>query len=89
MTYAQSGRLQLTIVDARLTRDTEFFGKMDPYCVLQVREQKFQTVTKDGAGKAPVWNQTFEVDVKYIGDDFFLTVFDKDVTSSSTVGTLQ
>ena len=27
--------------------------------------------------------------MKYIGDDFFLTVFDKDVTGSDTVGVLQ
>jgi hypothetical protein len=28
---ATTGRLRLEVVEARLTRDTEAFGKMDPY----------------------------------------------------------
>jgi len=79
----------LTIVEAKLTRDTELFGKMDPYCILKVREQIFKTFIKESAGKAPVWNETFDIDVKYIGDDFHLTVLDKDVTCSDTVGSVQ
>ena len=30
---------------------------MDPYVVIETRQQKFRTVTKQGAGKTPVWNQ--------------------------------
>lgn len=30
--------------------------------------------------------QFFDIDVKYIGDDMTLTVFDEDVTSSDKVG---
>jgi len=40
----------------------------------------------EGAGKTPVWNETFEVEVKYIGDDLTLRVMDEDVTTSDTVG---
>lgn len=29
---ATTGKLRLTVIEARLTRDTEFFSKMDPYC---------------------------------------------------------
>jgi len=29
---ATIGILALTVVEAKLTRDTELFGKMDPYC---------------------------------------------------------
>jgi len=39
-----------------------------------------------GAGKTPKWNQTFDIDVKYIGDDLTLTILDEDVTSSDKVG---
>ena len=81
-----SGTLNLTVIEAKLTRDTETFGKMDPYCVLETRQQQFKTVTHENAGKAPKWDQTFKVDVKYIGDDLTLTVFDEDVTGSDKVG---
>jgi hypothetical protein len=31
-TTATSGKLKLTVIEAKLTRDTEMFGKMDPFC---------------------------------------------------------
>ena len=30
---------------------------MDPYVMIETRQQRFRTVTKTGAGKTPVWNQ--------------------------------
>jgi Ca2+-dependent lipid-binding protein len=62
------------------------FNKMDPFCKLQYREQSFKTKVLQGAGKTPTWDETFEIDVKYIGDDLKLEVMDEDVTSSDTVG---
>ena len=56
---ATAGNLALTVVDARFTRDTETFGKMDPYCKISTRQQQFRTATKQAAGKTPVWNETF------------------------------
>jgi len=38
-----------------------------------------------GAGKTPKWDQAFDIDVKYLGDDVYLKVFDEDVTSSDLV----
>ena len=66
---ATNGILSLTIVEARLDRDTETFGEMDPYVVIHNRMQKVRTVTKEEAGKEPIWNETVDLDVKYIGDD--------------------
>ena len=66
---ATSGMLRLEVIEAKLTRDTETFSKMDPYCVLQTRQQKVRTKTLQGAGKLPKWNEFFDIDVKYIGDD--------------------
>ena len=59
---------------------------MDPFAILQYREQTFKTKVMQGAGKTPVWNETFEVDVKYIGDNLTLRIMDEDVTTSDTVG---
>ena len=74
------------MIEARLTRDTEAFGKMDPYVKISTRQQQFKTNVKDGAGKQPVWNQTFNVDVKYVGDDMTIEVFDEDVGSDDKIG---
>ena len=57
MQGATTGRLRLEIIEARLTRDTEAFGKMDPYVKIQMREQVFKTKTMQEAGKTPKWNQ--------------------------------
>ena len=55
-TQATSGTLTLTVVEAQLTRNTEFFSKMDPYVVIETRMQKIRTKVMQGAGKKPVWN---------------------------------
>ena len=75
------------MVEARLTRDTEAFGKMDPYVKISTRQQNFKTNVKNGAGKTPVWNQKFNIDVKYVGDDIDVTVMDEDVGSDDMIGT--
>ena len=68
----QSGKLKLFVIEAKLTRDTETFGKMDPYCIVTYRQDKFRTPTKDGAGKVPKWDFVIDINVKYIGDDMTL-----------------
>ena len=89
MASATSGKLRLEVIEARLTRDTEFIGKMDPYVKIVTREQTLRTKTHSSAGKTPKWNQVFEIDVKYIGDDMVFTVFDEDMTSDDTVGEMR
>lgn len=70
-----------------MTRDTETFGKMDPYVKIETRMQKFKTPAHDSGGKNPKWTgQTFTIDVKYIGDDITLSVWDEDVGSDDAVG---
>jgi Ca2+-dependent lipid-binding protein len=39
-----------------------------------------------GAGKTPTWDETFDLDVKYIGDDLVLEVIDEDITTNDHVG---
>lgn len=82
---ATSGSLRIDVIEAKLTRDTEVFSKMDPYAVLECRMQKFRTRTLQGAGKTPNWSQAFDFDVKYVGDDMTIKVFDEDVSSSDLV----
>ena len=89
MASATSGSLRIDVIEAKLTRDTEFFSKMDPYATLASRQQQFRTRTLQGAGKTPKWNQAFDFDVKYIGDDLQIRVMDEDVSASDLVSKLQ
>jgi Ca2+-dependent lipid-binding protein len=53
---ATSGILKITVVEARLTKDSETFGTQDPYVQFENRFEKFKTkVAKDG-GKEPQFN---------------------------------
>jgi Ca2+-dependent lipid-binding protein len=84
---ATSGLLKIHIIEAKLERDTEAIGKMDPYCVINMRMQRFRTKTAMDEGKNPTWdNEKFDLDVKYIGDDMHLEVFDEDPCDSDLVG---
>lgn len=47
----------IKVLYANLTRITE--AKQDPYCVLQLAEQKFQTKVQENTPTKPIWNETF------------------------------
>ena len=82
-----NGKLTLRIIEARLTRDAATFGKMDPYCLVETRMQRFRTATVSGAGMEPTWeNEETIIDVKYVGDDLHLAVMDSNVGSDDTIG---
>ena len=72
---ATSGTLQLEVIKARLTRDTSTFSGMDPYVKVTYRMNEFKTATNEG--KDPEWNETFEIDIKYVGDDMIIECYDK------------
>ena len=60
---AISGILKITVINARLDRDVEMMGKMDPYVIIQKGKEKVQTKTHDDAGQVPEWNETFEIKI--------------------------
>ena len=75
------------MVEAQLTRDTEFFGKMDPYCKMRYREQLWKSEVLKNGGKNPKWfQQCFEVDVKYEGDDLEFEIWDSEMIKDDFVG---
>ena len=70
-----SGRLTVRPKCAKLTRDTEFFGKMDPYVVVKIGSFTQTSSVHSSGGKFPSWQdsltfnlageQTMEVEVWY------------------------
>ena len=45
-------------ISAILTKDMDLFGKMDPYVVCIVGQEKKRTKTHQGGGKKPNWTDT-------------------------------
>lgn len=75
------GTLIVRPICAKLTRDTETFGKMDPYCVVRVGGQQQRTAVAEGAGKFPNWSDQL-VFRKTNEDTIFFAVWDRDSASS-------
>jgi len=48
-------------VEGNLIKDTEFWGNMDPFIVLEVGNEKFKTTTVQEGGKNPVWQEKFDI----------------------------
>ena len=55
--------MKITVIDARLDRDVELMGKMDPYVVIENGDQKVKTATHDEGGKTPEWGEHFELEI--------------------------
>ncbi|RZC43630.1 hypothetical protein C5167_036581 [Papaver somniferum] len=83
------GTLEVLLDDASKLKDTDFFGKMDPYVIIQFDNQKRKSTVARGEGKAPVWNEKFTFDVEYPDNtrdehhkyELNLTIMDKDMFS--------
>mmetsp|Transcript_19827 Transcript_19827/g.37296 ORF Transcript_19827/g.37296 Transcript_19827/m.37296 type:complete len:807 (+) Transcript_19827:60-2480(+) len=80
---------KVTVLAARTLRNTDWWGKSDPYCICEVpgkRKSRFQTpVVKNNLN--PVWNFAHDVAEFAIGDDLKFMVYDKDMVKSDHLGT--
>jgi len=56
---------------------------MDPFCKIYLREDSYITNILKKAGKHPKWNQTFNIEVKYIGDDLKIECWDYEKIGSN------
>lgn len=73
------GTLKLKVLEAKLKRNTDWFGKMDPYAILYIDKQNVvQTSVKQGMGKTPVWNECFCFRCQ-IGDVLQIEIMDSDL----------
>jgi len=75
-----SGTLVISPLTAKLTHDTESFGRMDPYVRISMGSQfKRSSVCNDG-GKTPSWTDSFQL--SHSGEDLIsIEVWDKDDAS--------
>jgi Ca2+-dependent lipid-binding protein len=60
----QKKRIEIEIIAATLTHNTELFGNMSPYCSLIYENEVRTTKVASRAGKNPVWNESFSFAIK-------------------------
>ena len=81
--------MTINIKSAQMKEDNDdgelFAGKMDPYCKLEYEDIEKNTMTKNEAGKNPVWNDEFVLRV-HSDKEITLSVLDSDALSSETCG---
>jgi Ca2+-dependent lipid-binding protein, contains C2 domain len=84
---SKEGTLIVKPLTAKLTRNTETFGKMDPYCKVIIGQNFYQTAVHKDGGKNPGWNTTLTF--KITNEDVIaVEVWDKDdLTKDDLVGT--
>ena len=76
----------LVVHEAKLYRDTEQFGQMDPFVQLTTSEgAKHRTRVLQDAGKSPKWNQLLEIPTR-ITEQVKVTVYDEDIMMDDFVG---
>ena len=80
------GILKLKIVEGKLTRNTELFGNMDPFVLIEYRKQKFKTKVIDEGGLNPKWNETFMIPIFSVEDLLTITCKDQDLIIDDFVG---
>ncbi|KAI3458692.1 hypothetical protein Pfo_015355 [Paulownia fortunei] len=83
-TAMKSGIMEVTVVGARGLKNTEFLGKIDPYVVIQYKDQEQKSTTGRritsksrmqcflclrGQGSSPEWNEKFKFKVEFEGGD--------------------
>lgn len=60
---AQGGLLSLEIVEGQLIKDTELWGEMDPFVLVEYQEAKYKTTTAKDGGRKPKWGETLEIPI--------------------------
>ena len=78
--------MRINVVHAKLTKDVDAFGKQDPYCKLTYMGTPYKTRVHESGGKAPVWNQAFEIRIGSLSDEILVEVKDDDVVGAKHIG---
>lgn len=83
------GKLGIKVNTGVLKRDTELFGKMDPFVSITIGTQTKRTSTHKRGGKNPRWNgEVLEFDISSAHEsEMKLTVYDEEsIKKNDTVG---
>lgn len=80
------GTLFIRCINAKLTHDTETFGRMDPYVKVTINGVTHKTQTHNSGGKNPRWEETLKFKLQGTEDEVHISVWDEDMTKDDLVG---
>lgn len=81
------GNLEVNVLDGTRLRETQVFGKQDPYCVVRVGETRDRTKTCTDGGSRPKWNERFNFTLAGHEQAMDLEVWNRNsMTSDSYIG---
>ncbi|XP_022890937.1 elicitor-responsive protein 1-like [Olea europaea var. sylvestris] len=63
------GIMEVKLVRAKGLKQSYFLGKIDPYVLLQYRNQEYKSRIAKGQGRNPIWNEKFKYIVDYPEND--------------------
>ena len=72
-------KLQMTIIKGQQLRDAQdFFGKMNPFVIVEVNGKKYRTQVQYDEHSNPVWNKTINFPVLSMGDTVLISCVNAD-----------
>jgi len=75
------------VIEAKLVRNTEGLGKMDPFVEIEYLDKKYKTNVVCDAGFHPIWDmQSFDIHVEGLGDPIKFSCYDEDPLANDLVG---
>ncbi|XP_061363714.1 16 kDa phloem protein 1-like [Gastrolobium bilobum] len=76
------GFMEVQLLKAKGLHNTDIFGRMDPYVLIQYKGQEKRSSVAKRQGRNPVWNEKFIFRVEYPGSGdrhkLILKIMDKD-----------
>lgn len=81
-----SGVLNLKVLSAKLTHDTELFGSMDPFVLVTIGGVKERTKTHIGGGKNPKWGEVLKFKITNENDIMIACYDEESVKKDDLIG---
>ncbi len=82
------GHLTIKVLEGKLTRDVQTFGKQDPFVLIKYMGTEHKTHVHENGGKTPAWGDSFEVNLGSVSDELTFEVRDDEVMSSRIIGVM-
>ena len=83
------GVLNLTVVDAKLTRSTIMFGNMSPFITISHNKRKMKTKVANYQDKTPAFNNSFQLDIEKTNEPVTLRVWHQSALVADPIGFFQ
>ncbi len=80
------GNIHIEIISAKLSRNTEIIGNMDPYVSIEYKKIKYKTKISKASGLLPMWNETLIIPIFAKDDNLLISCFDEDLISDDLIG---